>query len=433
MEATGTRKRKDNSSQHVEHGVRIEQEPRAPKRRLSESVVQDVGSSDTKDSVWLDGPLALTLLPPIASFLTGGDFVRDSLVLALLFYYLRALIKTPWELYLDARARRPPPDLLDDDETEETIESESRRQLRAAARSELRFAELVYLGLCLVTPFLGTLLLQYGASLLSSDGTFTWFSKGLFVLATGIRPWRHLVALLTQRTTDLHDIVHMPSPSSTSRSASARLEDLEKSIADLKNTVKNVTESTTNGLKDLRNFRAVFDETTEYLETQVRNALRAGEERRLDTDNRLEEMSRIIHAASKKRPSQPIAFVDNEITSGGGKNARAGHLTPLRRLPGRPPTNYSTPHALARYFLDRFHAKRRSLLSKLNIDSASDEEFSIMGAMVWIVLLPVRISQALLKIALGVLGLSATGESSGPVEGDVGKIRIAVGPGAGEE
>jgi uncharacterized membrane protein YqaE (UPF0057 family) len=69
--------------------------------------------------------LALTLLPPIASFLTGGDFVRDSLVLALLFYYLRALIKTPWELYLDARARRPPPDLLDDDETEETIESES--------------------------------------------------------------------------------------------------------------------------------------------------------------------------------------------------------------------------------------------------------------------------------------------------------------------
>jgi hypothetical protein len=69
----------------------------------------------------------------------------------------------------------------------------------------------------------------------------------------------------------------------------------------------------------------------------------------------------------------------------------------------------------------------------LNIDPASDEEFSIMGAMVWIVLLPVRISQALLKIALGVLGLSATGESSGPVEGDVGKIRIAVGPGAGEE
>lgn len=32
----------------------------------------------------------------------------------------------------------------------------------------------------------------------------------LFVLATGLRPWNHLVSRLRQRITDLHDLVHYP-------------------------------------------------------------------------------------------------------------------------------------------------------------------------------------------------------------------------------
>lgn len=66
----------------------------------------EVKRDKEESSAWLDGPLALTLLPPLGSFLTGGwftlpilvhlvqtlislhyqgDFVRDVLVLALLF------------------------------------------------------------------------------------------------------------------------------------------------------------------------------------------------------------------------------------------------------------------------------------------------------------------------------------------------------------
>lgn len=48
----------------------------------------------------------------------------------------------PWELYLKARARRPPPSLqLDPNEDE--VEPEYVASVRALARSELRLAEIV--------------------------------------------------------------------------------------------------------------------------------------------------------------------------------------------------------------------------------------------------------------------------------------------------
>lgn len=170
----------------------------------------EVKRDKEESSAWLDGPLALTLLPPLGSFLTGGDFVRDVLVLALLFYYLRALIKTPWELYTRARARRSPAGYEEDLESEEEDEPDHIRQIRALARSELRLAELTYLALCLLTPLIGTVLLRYVGSLLSASGSLSWFSTGLFVLATGVRPWRHLISLLTNRAEALHDIVYAP-------------------------------------------------------------------------------------------------------------------------------------------------------------------------------------------------------------------------------
>ena len=37
-----------------------------------------------------------------------------------------------------------------------------------------------------------------------------WFSTGLFVLATGMRPWTHLVDRLNERTMELHDFIHYP-------------------------------------------------------------------------------------------------------------------------------------------------------------------------------------------------------------------------------
>ncbi|KAF8323883.1 hypothetical protein DL93DRAFT_2069970 [Clavulina sp. PMI_390] len=224
VEATTTRRRK--SALPVDDGLdagtlpvprsRARERQSTTARKTSRGRRQHQGHDDehdhehehTNDAFWLDGPLALTLLPPLGSFLTGGDWLRDGLVLALLFYYLRALIKTPWELYLKARARRPPPSMQL--ESDEDLEPEHIRKIRDLARSELRLAEIAYLGLCLLTPFLGVLLLRWGASLLGADTSLTWFSTGLFTLATGLRPWRHLVQLIVTRTDSLHDIVHHP-------------------------------------------------------------------------------------------------------------------------------------------------------------------------------------------------------------------------------
>ncbi|KAF8336275.1 uncharacterized protein EI90DRAFT_3287418 [Cantharellus anzutake] len=195
---------------------------RKRKERLGRPSRHDVDNGNTQhkpeeSSAWFDGPLALTLLPPIGSFLTGGDYVRDALILALLFYYLRALIKTPWELYTRSRARRPPSGYEEDLESEDEDEPDHIRQIRVLARSELRFAELTYLALCLLTPLIGTMLLCYASSIMSASGSISWFSTGLFILATGIRPWRHLISLLTNRTEALHDIVYAPKVNSRGR------------------------------------------------------------------------------------------------------------------------------------------------------------------------------------------------------------------------
>ncbi len=88
-----TRKRRERIDRRAVSDAEEEPEHFVAKRDVEES------------SAWLDGPLALTLLPPLGSFLTGGsflamnsapaqmltglhnqgDFVRDVLVLALLF------------------------------------------------------------------------------------------------------------------------------------------------------------------------------------------------------------------------------------------------------------------------------------------------------------------------------------------------------------
>jgi hypothetical protein len=52
-----------------------------------------------------------------------------------------AFILAPWELYLKARVRRSPPALQVEDEDDQ--EPDHIRSIRAMARSELRFAEIV--------------------------------------------------------------------------------------------------------------------------------------------------------------------------------------------------------------------------------------------------------------------------------------------------
>lgn len=58
--------------------------PSAPRQSL------DVATNQA----WFDAPLAIALLPALGSFLTGGDHLRDFLLLLIMLYYLHQLIKS---------------------------------------------------------------------------------------------------------------------------------------------------------------------------------------------------------------------------------------------------------------------------------------------------------------------------------------------------
>jgi hypothetical protein len=74
----------------------------------------------------------------------------------------------------------------------------------------------------------------------------SWFNVGLFVMATGMRPWAHLVERLRKRTSDLHEIIQYPIPPDiiTTGKLIDRLEELSRRIDKLeKTTRKNETKT----------------------------------------------------------------------------------------------------------------------------------------------------------------------------------------------
>ena len=58
--------------------------------------------------------------------------------------------------------------------------------------------------LAIVSPVVGAVFLRHVLNAL------TWFSTTLSVLATGIRPWSHLIARLKDRTRELDTALHYP-------------------------------------------------------------------------------------------------------------------------------------------------------------------------------------------------------------------------------
>lgn len=102
------------------------------------------------------------------------------------------LVTVPWSLY---RASLTDP-------------STSARLQGHAAHSELHNREVFYLALTVLSPFVGATLLRVVAISITGDPeTLSWFSTGLFVLATGLRPWSHLVQRLKDRSHALQELV----------------------------------------------------------------------------------------------------------------------------------------------------------------------------------------------------------------------------------
>lgn len=113
---------------------------------------------------------------------------------------------------------------------------------KLTAHAELRTLEMLYLVLTVLSPFIGATLLRYVATAISGKSdALSWFSTSLFVLATGVRPWSHLVERLKDR----------------SRALKALLENYEEADEPYTPTIRDAYNAEIDG--ELSNLRGKFD------------------------------------------------------------------------------------------------------------------------------------------------------------------------------
>ncbi|KAF7314401.1 OTU domain-containing protein [Mycena kentingensis (nom. inval.)] len=171
----------------------------SPESDADEDEEQDEEDPEPERRPWYKPslPVVLALSPALGNWLTGGDYLKDLLLLILLIFYLHQLVELPWTLYSNARPRR----------------SLRPSMPAVGAIQELRRLEILLLFICLVTPALGVVLLRSLTSTTPYGGTearqpISWFSTSLFALLTGIRPLRELVSRVTTHTSTLHMRIH---------------------------------------------------------------------------------------------------------------------------------------------------------------------------------------------------------------------------------
>ncbi|KAK7046030.1 hypothetical protein VNI00_007025 [Paramarasmius palmivorus] len=173
------------------------------------------------DNAWykFDLTVVAALVSPIGNWLTGGDHVKNVLLVLLLLFYLHQVIEGSTST---------------DTSTYSLDVYTAEERYRQSAASELYKIEIVLLVFTMASPFLGALLIRLVSTAVLGEDVFSWFSIGLFVLATGVRPWSHVVQRISSRVTDLHDIIHYPSshPSSNGDFRS-ELEVLQKQVRQL--------------------------------------------------------------------------------------------------------------------------------------------------------------------------------------------------------
>jgi hypothetical protein len=117
---------------------------------------------------------------------------------------------------------------------------------KASAASELRSLEIFFLTFTVLSPFIGAFVLHYVASTVIGTDAISWFSTSLFILATGIRPLRHVVERVQERVTDLHDVVHYPPPSvAVEENTQALLKNATRRVVELEKLAKILDAKTT--------------------------------------------------------------------------------------------------------------------------------------------------------------------------------------------
>ncbi|KAJ5272548.1 hypothetical protein N7478_007673 [Penicillium angulare] len=214
----------------------------------------DDGPIATEESHWHSAPLGLALLPAIAGvlFKNGSAFVTDVTILVLAAIFLNWSVRLPWDWYRAAQASHPersgyehtnePSETISapDEAIESGDESQSqphpqtqRRAPNEAALKELQIHELAALASCFIFPVIGTWLLHGIRHSLSrpSEGLVSNYNLTIFLLASEIRPFAHLLRLVQARTLHLQRIV--ASSPDEPRQTLSKVQDLTKRLEEL--------------------------------------------------------------------------------------------------------------------------------------------------------------------------------------------------------
>ena len=190
----------------------------------------------------------------------------------------------PWELYHASLPRRPVPNI--------PRPKNAKDRMIQLAHSELQTHQGFYLLLTVISPLLGTMLLRYVLASVTGGDQLSWFSITLFILATGMRPWSHLLDRLRKRTADLHDAIHYPSPESgyvTSQKLQAtlsRVDALERELHDIKSKL-----TSNSGVEE------VYDDLNgglEEIEKVVRRNQRRADTTKIAQENRLASLEKSL-------------------------------------------------------------------------------------------------------------------------------------------
>ena len=170
----------------------------------------------------------------------------------------------PWQLYIKSRPRTRLPD------ASPSLASPDDDSARLAA-SELRSSELFFLILTLLTPLIGAFFLRYTTTFILGANSFSWFNTALFTLAAGFRPWSHLVHRIQQRTTELHNAIHYPSPDLISAAADgdaySKIETLEARVAHLESAMVKMKARVADATQELYEY---VDEAVDSVDRSVK-------------------------------------------------------------------------------------------------------------------------------------------------------------------
>ena len=150
-----------------------------------------------------------------------------------------------------------------------------------------------YLFLAALAPFLGVFFLRTVILTITGEDAAPWFSTTVFVLASSLRPWSHIVSRLRHRVRDLHEVIHYPSPESQ-LIADSRIRAILGHVEELERELERVKRTMVLGHAVKEAHDEIFD-ALEDVERTVKKQDRRVEVNRTLTETRLVEMEAIIN------------------------------------------------------------------------------------------------------------------------------------------